>query len=155
MPPRPEPRPAVERGVAVPARRFGFAWLALCGVLALHVTDEALTDFLSVYNPAVRALRAHAPFLPLPTFTFGVWLAGLVAGIALLFALAPLAFRGRRLAVWLAHLYALIMFANGLGHIGGSFYLGRWAPGMTTAPLLLVASAWLFRTARQVPRAEP
>ena len=30
---------------------FGRAWLGLAGALALHVTDEALTDFLSVYNP--------------------------------------------------------------------------------------------------------
>ena len=65
-----------------PARRFGFAWVAMAVVIALHVTDEATTDFLSVYNPAVRAIRARLPFLPLPTFTFGVWLAGLILGLA-------------------------------------------------------------------------
>jgi len=35
--------------------RFGFAWVLLSVALTLHVTDEALSDFLSVYNPAVRA----------------------------------------------------------------------------------------------------
>jgi hypothetical protein len=55
---------------------FGIAWLALCIAFAIHVADEALTDFLSVYNPAVRAIRARFPFLPLPTFTFRVWLTG-------------------------------------------------------------------------------
>jgi hypothetical protein len=138
--------------MTTPSKRFGLAWLALCAVLAVHVTDEALTDFLSVYNPAVRAVRERLPFLPLPTFTFGIWLAGLILAIVVLFALAPLAFRGRRLAAWLAYPYAAIMFANGLGHIGGSIYFGRLMPGVYSAPLLLLASAFLFVQARKVLR---
>ena len=39
------------------ARRSGRAWLALTLVLAAHVADEAVTDFLSVYNPLVAAAR--------------------------------------------------------------------------------------------------
>ena len=136
--------------MTTPTQRFGLAWLALCATLAVHVTDEALTDFLSVYNPAVRALRERLPFLPLPTFTFKIWLAGLILAIAVLTSLAPLAFRGRRLAAWLAYPYAAIMFANGLGHIGGSIYLGRLMPGVYSAPLLLAASAFLFVQARKV-----
>ncbi|HTX66825.1 MAG TPA: HXXEE domain-containing protein [Opitutaceae bacterium] len=132
------------------ARQFGNAWLTLTAVLAVHVTDEALTDFLSFYNPSVRAVRARLPWLPLPTFTFDVWLAGLIAAIALLTALSAFAFRGRRLAVWLAYPYAVIMFANGCGHLGGSLYFGRWLPGSTSAPLLLAASAWLLLAARRL-----
>lgn len=131
----------------VVARRFGFAWVAMAVVIALHVTDEATTDFLSVYNPAVRAIRAWLPFLPLPTFTFGVWLTGLVLGILLLLALSPLAFRRTRWIVWVSLPLAVLMFGNGLGHIAGSFYLGRLMPGVYSAPLLLLASAWLFRLA--------
>ena len=136
-------------------RRLGAAWLALTVAVAVHVTDEARTDFLSVYNPSVRALRARAPWLPLPTFTFGVWLAGLAAAIVLLLALAPLAFRGRRAAVWLAYPYAVLMFANGCGHLGGSLYFGRWMPGVASAPLLLAASALLFLAARRAHRPPP
>jgi len=131
-------------------RQLGAAWLALTAAVAVHVTDEALTDFLSVYNPSVRAVRAR---LPLPTFTFGVWLAGLIAAIVLLFALAPLAFRGRRPAVWLAYPYVVLMFANGCGHLGGSLYFARWMPGVSSAPLLLVASVLLLLAARRVHRA--
>jgi len=29
------------------ARRFGLAWVFLCGALALHAADEGATDFLS------------------------------------------------------------------------------------------------------------
>lgn len=50
---------------------WGWSWLALCAALAVHVADEALTDFLSVYNPIARAIRERVPFLPLPVFTFG------------------------------------------------------------------------------------
>jgi hypothetical protein len=44
-------------------------WIAL----AIHVTDEALTGFLAVYNPTVLALRAKLPFFPMPTFEFREW----------------------------------------------------------------------------------
>jgi len=130
-----------------PARWFGYAWVAMAVTIALHVTDEAGTDFLSVYNPAVQAIRARLPFLPLPTFTFGVWLTGLVLGILLLLVLSPLAFRRTRWIVWVSLPLAVLMFGNGLGHIAGSFYLGRLMPGVYSAPLLLVASAYLFRQA--------
>lgn len=137
------------------ARRFGYAWVAMAVTIALHVTDEATTDFLSVYNPSVRAIRARLPFLPLPTFTFGVWLTGLVLGILLLLALSPLAFRRTRWIVWVSLPLAVLMFGNGLGHIAGSFYLGRLMPGVYSAPLLLVASAYLFRQAWAQLRGNP
>lgn len=44
-------------------------------------------DFLTTYNAYVHAIRVWLPFLPLPTFTFAVWLTGLVAGILLLLVL--------------------------------------------------------------------
>ena len=137
-------------------RTFGRAWVAMAVVIALHVTDEAATDFLGLYNPLVRAIRARAPLLPLPTFTFGVWLAGLGLGVALLLALSPLAFRGSRWVARVSLPLSVLMFANGLGHIAASFYLGRLAPGVTSAPLLLAASVWLLRQAWLVlrPRAE-
>ncbi len=102
------------------ALRFGRAWVAMAAVIALHVTDEALTDFLAFYNPLVRAVRARAPFLPLPTFTFGVWLAGLALGVALLLALSPLAFRGSRGIARVAVPLAVLMAFHGLGHLAAS-----------------------------------
>ncbi|PYT53157.1 MAG: hypothetical protein DMG43_09725 [Acidobacteria bacterium] len=40
---------------------FGRAWLFLCLAFAAHVTDEALTGFLAVYNPTILAVRAQLP----------------------------------------------------------------------------------------------
>ncbi|OHE77328.1 MAG: hypothetical protein A3G75_03615 [Verrucomicrobia bacterium RIFCSPLOWO2_12_FULL_64_8] len=134
------------------SRRLGFAWIALCIALAVHVTDEAATDFLSVYNPTAAAIRNRFPLLPLPTFTFGVWLAGLCAAIVILLGLSRPAFRGSRAVLWLAYPFAVLMFMNGLGHIGGSFYRGNLMPGVYSSPLLLLASAWLFVCARRSRR---
>ncbi len=63
--------------------RQAAAWVALCLALAVHVADEALTDFLSVYNPAVISIRERLPWLPLPTFTFDVWRGGLIVYLLL------------------------------------------------------------------------
>ena len=42
--------------------RLGIAWAALCAALGLHILDEALTHFLSIYNPTVIAMRAKLGF---------------------------------------------------------------------------------------------
>ena len=129
---------------------FGVAWIFLSLALTLHVIDEALTDFLSVYNPAVQAIRKRFPFLPLPIFTFRVWLAGLCLGILVAFGLSFLAFRGSRLAIVVAYPVAVLMFANGTGHIVASLYRRRAMPGVYSSPLLVAASAYLFCCAQAV-----
>ena len=129
------------------ARRFGRAWVALAFALALHVTDEALTDFLSVYNPTVHALRDRMPWLPLPTFSFPVWIAGLAAGIALLLLLSPLAFRGTKWITIVAVPFSILMTGNALLHLGSSIYFGRFMPGVNSSPLLLAASLFALLSA--------
>lgn len=125
-------------------RHQGIAWIALCLTLALHVTDEALNDFLSVYNPAVETIKQKIPFLPIPTFTFNIWLIGLISGITLLFFLSPFAFR----RVWwmtpVSYILGIIMLMNGLGHFAGSLYMGKLMPGVYSAPLLIVSSIYLL-----------
>jgi hypothetical protein len=128
---------------------LGYAWVGLTLALAMHVADEAAHDFLSVYNPSVLALRQRLPFLPLPTFTFPVWLTGLILAVLGLLALSLLAFRGKRWLVLASFPYAALMFANGLGHIGYSLYWRVLMPGVWSSPLLLAASGWLLVTARR------
>ena len=135
------------------AIRFGFAWVLLSVALALHVTDEVLTDFLSVYNPSAEAIRKRFPFLLLPVFTFRVWLAGLCLGIFVAFALSFLAFRSNHLAIVIAYPVAILMFANGIGHIVASLYCRRMMPGVYSSPLLVAASAYLFCCAQAMRHA--
>src|SRR2546429_7835499 len=99
---------------------LGPAWLTLCIALGIHVADEAPPVSLSVYNPAVRAIRARFPFLPLPTLTFPVWLGGLITVTILLFALVPAAFRGEPGMRPAAYAFGLVMAGNGLLHLVGS-----------------------------------
>ena len=127
---------------------YGIPWLVLCGALAIHVVDEAVTDFLSVYNPTVRAIRARFPLVPLPTFTFPVWLGGLLTAIVLLLALTPAAFRGApELRPW-AYVFGIVMAGNGVVHLVGSIYLRRAMPGVYSAPIILAAAGYLLASIR-------
>jgi hypothetical protein len=145
-------------------RRLGYAWIGLWLALGLHVTDEALTGFLSVYNPTVLALRAKLGFWPMPTFTFRDWLVGLIIAVALLALLTPFAFRNAR---WLRPIFYLVAIVfeifNAAGHIIGtilghtvaSVRFPRPAPGFYSSPLLLAAAIYslvqLHRTRRTQP----
>jgi hypothetical protein len=123
---------------------WAVAWLALCLALAVHVADEALTDFLSVYNPAVLAIRRRLPFVPLPTFSFRLWLTGLVLGTFLLLGLTPFAARA---AAWMApvsYAFAALMIGNGLLHLAGSLISRRWLPGAISSPVLVAAAVCLL-----------
>jgi hypothetical protein len=123
------------------------AWVGLALALGLHVTDEALTGFLPVYNGLVEGIRANHPWLPLPTFTFPVWLGGLIVGVALLLALTPVVSRGARWIRVVSIILGVIMVGNAFGHLGASLYWGRLAPGVYSSPILLVAAAALVATA--------
>jgi hypothetical protein len=123
---------------------FGLAWLALCAALGIHVVDEALTDFLSIYNPMVRNLRARFPFLPLPTFTFRAWLTCLVLAVVALVSLTPFAFRGAGWMQPIAYAFGIVMVGNGLLHLAGSAYTRKVMPGTYSAPLILGAAVYLL-----------
>lgn len=128
--------------------RHWVAWIGLCGALAIHVADEALTDFLALYNPTVLAIRERYPSLPLPTFTFEVWLTWLIFAIVALTAVSFFVWKGRWAMRPISYVFAGFMLLNGLLHIAGSFYMGTFMPGVYSSPLLLVASIFLIvRTA--------
>lgn len=134
------------------ALRHAVAWVGLCLALAVHVVDEALTDFLSVYNPAVRSIREQLPWLPLPTFTFEVWLGVLIVAMIVLSSLTVFVLRGTRLMTPLSYAFGVLMFGNGLLHIAGTLERGRPMPGVYSAPLLLAASAYLLVTVNRLRR---
>jgi hypothetical protein len=128
--------------------RHAVAWVVLCLALAMHVVDEALTNFVSVYNPAVISIRERFPWLPLPTFTFEVWLGGLIVAVIVLSSLTVLVLRGARLMTPLSYVFGALMLGNGLLHIAGSLHLGRPMPGLYSAPFLLGASVYLLLEVR-------
>jgi hypothetical protein len=123
------------------------AWVGLALALGLHVTDEALTGFLPVYNKIVGGLRAEHPWVPLPTFSFPVWLGGLILGVVLLLGLTPIVARGARWIRVASLILGAIMTGNALGHIGASVCWGKLAPGVYSSPILLIAALALLITA--------
>lgn len=129
--------------------RWASAWLTLCVAFALHVIDEAANDFLSWYNPNALAMRARLPWLPIPVFTFPVWIAGLTIAVLALAALTPLVRRGKRWLLPVAYAYGALHLANAIGHMTVSLSGGWLAPGVYSSPILLVSSAWLlYETSR-------
>jgi hypothetical protein len=142
---------------------FGVAWVSLCAAFVLHVIDEALTDFLSVYNPTVLVLRAQAPWLALPVFSFELWLAGLLLANIVLFLLSPYAFRGAPWMRPLGYVFAGIMILNGVGHVLGtiagqtvaSVRFPRPMPGFYSSPFVIIAAIYLFSRLRRSRAARP
>ena len=139
-----------------PAVVHGRAWLALVGCLALHVADEATHDFLALYNPIARQIRAALPILPVPVFSFRVWLAGLILVVVVLTFLSRFVFAGRPWTYPASYIFAVLMFFNGLTHIIGSLYYGRLVAGVLSSPFLIAAAVALVwsvpRHARQPHR---
>lgn len=133
---------------------WDIAWLALCLALGFHVVDEATNDFLSLYNPTAQSIRATFPWLPIPIFTFQVWLSGLILAVVLLLSLPSFAFRNSPRLRPLAWFFAVLMAANALGHFGSSIYLNRLAPGVVSSPLLLAASLYLVAQLRRTRAAQ-
>jgi len=129
-------------------RRHWLAWITLCGALAIHVADEALTDFLAFYNPAVISLREKYPRLPLTAFVFETWLALLVFAVVSLLASSCFVWRGRWAMRPISHVFAGFMLLNGVLHIAGSIYLGTFMPGVYSSPLLIAASVFLITSTR-------
>lgn len=144
--------PATDPQLLAARRRWGICWLALCGALAIHVTDEALTGFLSLWNPLVASIRDQIAWIPLPSFDFKAWFFGLIVGIAVLIGLSRFAFTGARWLRPLAYTLSAIMIGNGLGHIAASIWLNRPAPGVASSPVLLATAACLLWATRRHSR---
>jgi hypothetical protein len=144
-------------------RSLGWAWVLLCLALALHVTDEATTGFLSVYNPTVTALRARLGWWPMPTFEFREWLFGLIAACVLLLALSVAVFRGARWIRGFAYFFAGLMLLNAAGHslatifgqTVGTVTFPRPAPGFWSSPLMAAAAIYLLVQLRRTRTAIP
>lgn len=128
----------------MPHWTFGLAWVGFAIAIALHAADEAIHDFLSVYNPNARALRQRL-HIPIPVFSLRGFIVALSSAVALLLVLSPFAFQGAHwLRVLAVPVVILAGIANGCLHLGGSVLYRLWMPGVLTAPLLLVVGSWLL-----------
>lgn len=153
-----EPARASSPATRPDTSRLGWAWITLCSALALHVTDEALTGFLKVYNPTVLALRSRFAWWPMPTFQFRDWLTGLIVFVCFLFLLTPLFFRGGKPFRPLGWFMAVVIgIGNGVAHTLGSIFgrsvasvhFSRPMPGFWSSPFLIGAAVWVILELRR------
>jgi hypothetical protein len=119
------------------------AWLLMVTAVAIHVFDEAVTDFLPYYNQLVLDFRERLGFFQFPTFSFGIWLGGLIAAIFLCFSLTPVVKRGGAAIRIVVLVLGVLMVVNALSHIVASVYFGRLVPGFWSSPLLLATAVWV------------
>ena len=108
---------------------FARAWLAMCAILAIHISDEAANGFLNLWNPTVTGIRQRHPWLIVPTFTFPVWIALLILAVIGFLSLTPWVRRGLRWTMYASYAFISLMLSNGLMHLGFSIYKGTWMPG--------------------------
>lgn len=138
-------------------RALGHAWMLLCLGLCLHVFDEATTGFLAIYNPTVIAMREKLGWWPMPTFTFGTWLTGLILACVVLLALSGYVARGAPGTRVLAYIFAIIMLLNAgshtlatiFGRTAASVTFARPAPGFWSSPFMAAAAIYLLYQLRR------
>jgi hypothetical protein len=124
--------------------RLSISWLFLIVSLTLHVIDEALNNFLDFYNPLGLKIKEHISFIPLPTFTFRIWISGLSIGVVLLLLMTPFIYDRNRFFIPVAKIFSILMILNGLAHIIGSIYYDRILPGLFSSPILIIFSAYFI-----------
>jgi hypothetical protein len=148
----------MENGRTTPGvGNFGTPWLLLCLGFALHVWDEAAHDFLSYYNATALALYGHFSWFPRLDMQFRTWLSALVAVNLALLALTPWAYRNAKWLRPVAYGFAGIELVYGAGQILAairgrtvpSVHFEGAAPGVYTAPLVVVLAAYLIWSLRK------
>lgn len=126
----------------------GRAWLLLCSVLVIHVAEEASTGFLNVFSPLI--LKTGAFFgLSIVMSRYVIWLSVIATLVAVLFALTPLVYRGKRWLVKGSYILAVLMIGNASLHLSSPLLLGYFLLGEFTSPLLIAASIWLVIRAKK------
>jgi hypothetical protein len=133
-------------------RQHWLAWMALCVALAIHVADEALTDFLAFYNPAVLRIREKYPLLLLPIFAYRPWLSLLIFAVVMLIASSFFVWKGRWAMRPISYVFAIFMLTNGVLHIAVSLYMREFVSGVYSSPLLIAASIVLIIYTRAYQR---
>ena len=122
-------------------RRAKLAFLLLVLAQAGHSIEEYRFRLFDVLAPA-RFVSLSIGLDPATGFAivnsalvaFGLWCRFVPVG------------KGWRAASAIAWGWAIIEAANGVAHIGLAIAAGGYFPGLATAPLLLVASAFLARS---------
>jgi hypothetical protein len=136
--------PAIKTELSEGRDKITIIYLLFVFSFILHVTDEALNDFLGFYNPLVKSLKEDFTFIPFPTFSFRLWISGL-ALLSLLLTISTIFIISRnKVYINIIKAFSVLMILNGLGHIAGSIWFASILPGLLSSPLLMGFSIYLI-----------
>lgn len=105
-------------------------FLILLGIQFAHSIEELTNDFHNKFPPFKMSLKV---FLTFEILFLGFWIG--------VFLLENLKFREV-----LMHVFAILMFANGLWHIVWASITKKYVPGLVTAPLFVIVFLWFYFT---------
>lgn len=119
-------------------RLWTVAWFTLCAVLAAHIVEETQ----AVSGAGIEVLRLFFPSLP--PFQHSIWLVDIVGAVL---ALVALTWQVQQRNPWMrpaSYAFALFTTANAMMHLLLSYAENQVLAGTVTAPLMLLASLFLF-----------
>ena len=125
------------------ANKNSMAWIILVIAVALHVADEEIHDFLPFYNNLVIGLRDRLGFFPMPTFTFNIWLGGLIGAVIIGGFITAIVNRGGKRIRIIAIIIGIVMILNALGHLLGSLFYAHLIPGFWSSFILLPTAVFV------------
>ena len=119
-------------------------WLLAFGQAA-HSIEEMRTGLYNFFWTMTGVF--HNAFPGFPQFRWdAVTFAAVNMGIiTFVLGIVPFVREGRRWALGLAAVVAVIETVNGVAHISAAFYFGGYVPGVASAPLLLILGVTLLR----------
>lgn len=120
------------------------AWLFMVSAIAIHVIDEAMNGFLPIYNQIITDLKEKVTFLPAPTFSFDIWIGGLIGAIILSYGLTYFIGRGGKIIRIISVVLGFLMVGNAFVHCIASIYFGSIFPGALSSPLLLATALFVI-----------
>lgn len=138
----------IDRPRPMPRRTIVFGALVLAQ--AAHSIEESVGRLWEVFAPArfvagLISTDLERGFIAgnVAIFVFGLWC-----------FFAPVR-RGWAIGVPLMWLWAAVEVANGVVHLLLSLYVGGYAPGVATAPFLLLLGGYLARLLARAARSPP
>jgi hypothetical protein len=129
--------------------KLSVAWLLFVLSLLLHIIDEAVNNFLDFFNPMVLKIKEQISFIPLPVFTFNLWISGLILAIIILLLITFFVYNRTRFLFPLIKIFATLMIINGLAHIIGSVYFDKILPGFISSPILIAFAVYFIYNVQQ------
>lgn len=132
-----------------PISRLGMLYLSLGLAQAAHSFEEIVTHLYDFFWVVTGVLHRAVSWFPQFRWPADLFAAVNVLLVALLLGTWPFVERRNTAALYLAWIAGMVETVNGFNHIAAAFFFRGYAPGVITAPVLLVLGPLLLRELRR------